>query len=209
VKREFLNFALALVLGGLTAFGLFWLMQVLVSVSGELKEGGGSISVEFVRLKRDSTPPIKKREKPKREKPQQQPPPPQMDMAKNMRPGDAVGAIVPDVDTSMELEKATNLTAGGASDRDPVPLVRVDPEYPPRARQQGIEGYVDVEFTITPLGTIADATVIDSRPPYVFDRAALRAVRKYRYNPQIEEGVATSRPGVQLRLRFTMPKGRR
>jgi protein TonB len=86
--------------------------------------------------------------------------------------------------------------------------VRVDPDYPPRAKQQGIEGWVEIEFTISPVGTIQDARVIASKPAYVFDRAALRAVKKWRYNPKTDEGVAVARPGVQVRLRFELPKGR-
>ena len=90
-----------------------------------------------------------------------------------------------------------------------MPLVRVDPEYPPRAKQQGIEGWVELEFTISPAGTVQDAVVIGSNPAYVFDRAALRAVRKWRYNPKIEGGVAVARKGVQVRLRFEIPRERR
>ncbi len=201
------RFVLVVSLGILTSFALFWVMQALVGVTGELKEGGKSLSVDYVRLKRDNTPEIKKREPPKREKPKQQPPPPQMNMAKAMRPGDAVGAIVPMVDTGVELEKATSLGAGG-SDRYVVPLVRVDPDYPPRARQRGIEGYVDIEFSISPVGTVQNATVIGPDPSFVFDRAALRAVRKWKYNPKIENGIAVPRHGIQVRLRFELASSR-
>jgi len=198
----------AVALGVVTAFGLFWVMQALIGVSGELKEAGGRLAVDFVRLRRDNAPEMKKREPPKREKPEQAPPPPEMNMAKAMNPGDAVGEIIPIADTGMELEKATSLGTGGGSDRDIVPLVRVDPEYPPRAKQQGIEGWVELEFTISPVGTVQDAVVIASKPSYVFDRAALRAVRKWRYNPKTEDGVAVARKGVQVRLRFEIPRGR-
>ena len=198
----------AVFLGALTAFGLFWVMQALIGVSGELKDAGKRLSVDFVRLRRDHTPEMKKREPPQREKPEQQPAPPQMNLAKAMNPGDAVGDIVPIMDTSAELEKATSLGAGTASDRDIVPLVRVDPEYPPRAKQQGIEGWVEIEFTISPVGTVEDAVVIAANPSFVFDRAALRAVRKWRYNPKTEQGVAVARAGVQVRLRFEIPRGR-
>ena len=179
MTRFFARSIVVAFLGVLTAFGLFWVMQALIGVSGELKEAGRRFTVDFVRLRRDNTPEIKKREPPKREKPEQQPPPPEMNLAKNMNPGDAVGEIIPIIDTGMELEKATALGAGGGGDRDVVPLVRVDPEYPPRARQQGIEGWVEVEFTISPVGTVQDAVVIASKPTFVFDRAALRAIRKW------------------------------
>lgn len=124
-------------------------------------------------------------------------------MAKAINPSEAVNAIVPMIDTSAELEKATSLGTGGR-DQDVVPLVRVDPDYPPRARQRGIEGYVDLEFTISAVGTVQDAKVIGSNPAYVFDRSALSAVRKWKYNPKIENGVAVSRSGVRVRLTFEL-----
>ena len=202
------RFLVVAVAGMFTAFVLFWVMQALVSVTGELQEGGGNLHVDFVRLRRDTAPAEKQREPPKREKPEQPPPPPEMNLAQNLNPSEAVGDIVPLVDTGVELEQATSLGAGG-SDSDVVPLVRVDPDYPARAKQQGIEGYVDVRFTISPAGTVQDPVVIGSNPSLVFDRAALQAVRKWRYNPKIENGVAVSRPGVMVRLRFELGKSSR
>ncbi len=195
-------------LGILTAFGLFWGMQAMIGVTGELKEGGSRLTVDFVRLRKDRTPEMKKREPPKREKPEQPPPPPEMNMAQNMKPSDAVGDIVPIADTGTQLAKATSLGVGG-SDREIVPLVRVDPEYPPRAKQRGIRGWVELEFTITKVGTVKDERVLRSEPAYVFDRAALQAVRRWRYNPQIEEGIAVEHPGQQIRFVFEPPKGGR
>ena len=195
-------------LGVVTAFALMWVMQALVSVTGELAERGTRLSIDFVRLRRDTAPEVKEREPPKRQKPEQAPAPPQMNMAQNIQPGDAVGDMLPVVDTSVELEAATSLGTGAGGDRGIVPLVRVDPDYPPRARQQGLTGWVEVEFTITPAGTVSDARVVASDPPYVFDRATLRAVRRWRYNPKIEDGVAVARSGVLVRVRFDDPGGR-
>jgi hypothetical protein len=106
-----LRFPIAVGLGLLTTFGLFWVMQALVGVSGELKEGRASPKVEFVRLKRDSAPETKQRETPRRQKPEQQPPPPEMNLAKNVDPGEAVGEIASFADTSAELAEA--VAAGG------------------------------------------------------------------------------------------------
>ena len=195
--------SIAIGLACIVTFGLFWAMQALIGMSGQLKEGGPAPSIEFVRLKRDSTPEEKKREPPKREKPEQQPPPPEMDLAKNMNPSDAVGEIMPMADTAVELEKASSLGAGGG-DRDVVPLVRVDPQYPPQAKQRRIEGWVDVEFTIGPAGTVVDPKVIGADPPGIFEQATLRAVRRYRYNAKIVDGVAVARHGIQLRIRFKL-----
>ena len=65
----------AIALACLITFGLFWAMQALIGVTGELKEGGAPPSIDFVRLRKDNQPELKKREPPKREKPDQPPPP--------------------------------------------------------------------------------------------------------------------------------------
>jgi len=201
ISRLPVSTALAL----LVTFGLFWTMQALVGVSGELKEGSTSPSIEFVRLKRDSRPVEKEREPPKREKPDQPPPPPEMNLAKNINPGEAVGEILPMADMDVELGKATKLGAGGG-DTDAVPLARVDPEYPPRAKQRRIEGWVDIEFTIGPAGTIQNAKIIGANPRAVFEQAALRAVRRWRYSPKVVDGKAVAQHGVQVRVRFELDR---
>jgi protein TonB len=112
------------------------------------------------------------------------------------------------VDTGLELAKATSLGAGGG-DRQAVPLVRVDAQYPPRAKQLRIEGWVEVAFGVTKVGTVKDATVIGSKPSLIFDRAAIDAVRRWRYNPKIENGSAVEQPGQMFRFEFNLPKGGR
>jgi protein TonB len=190
----------------LVTFGLFWTMQMLVSVTGELREGMSSRSIEFVRLKRDNTPETKKREPPKREKPDQPPPPPDISMSKaSLDPGAGVGAIMSALDIGDAL--AGGIAAAGGSDRDVVPLVRIDPDYPMRARQRKVEGWVMVEFTISKTGSIKNAVVTSSHPGTIFDRAALQAVRKWKYNPKIEHGKAVERSGVKVRLDFDMEDG--
>ncbi len=198
-----LRLPIAVALACVVTFGLFWAMQALIGASGELKEGTSAPHIEFVRLKRDRTPEVKKREPPKREKPEQQPPPPEMNLAKNINPSDAVGEIMPMLDTAVELEKAASLGAGGG-DRDVVPLVRIDPQYPPKAKQRRIEGWVEIEFTIGPAGTVDNPKVIGAHPPTVFERSALRAVRRWRYNAKIVDGVAVAQHGVRVRIRFKL-----
>ena len=193
------SFALAV----LITFGLFWTMQALIGVTGELKEGRNAGSIEFVRLKRDSRPVEKKREPPKRAKPDHPPPPPEMNLAKNINPSEAVGTIIPMADAAVELGKATSLGAGGG-DSDIVPLVRVEPQYPPKARQRRIQGWVELVFSISPAGTVENPKVLAAYPPSVFEQAALRAVRRWRYNPKVVDGAAVTRHGVKVRMRFEL-----
>jgi periplasmic protein TonB len=90
------------------------------------------------------------------------------------------------------------------SDRDVLPLVRVEPAYPPRAVEQNIEGWVQVQYSVTAIGTVRDVTVIASEPGTTFDDAAVKAVARWRYNPRIDGGVAVERVGMQTVIRFTL-----
>ena len=185
-------------------FGLFWVMQALIGVAGELLEDKPSLIVDFVRLKRDTEPETKKREIPDRKQPEQPPPPPQINFSENLNPDDAIGVIVPDVDVRLELASA-DLGTGG-SDRDVVPLVRVEPQYPMSAKQRGVEGWVELRFTITKAGTVANIVVTASNPGTVFNKAAVNAVSKWKYNPKVKNGTAVDRPGVRQRIKFELPR---
>ena len=195
------RFATSTGLAILVTFGLFWAMQALITVGYELLEGGEQLSIEFVRLKRDTTPPESKREPPKREKPKQPPPPPDISRSRTtLDPGEGVAAIAPQIDPTASIE--TGIGGTGGSDRDVVPLVKTEPEYPAQAEARGITGWVTVEFTIAKTGAVKDPVVLASRPERVFDRAALTAVRRWKYNPKIVDGEAVERPGMQITFEF-------
>ncbi len=189
---------------GAVTFALFWVMQALIGVAGEVLEEKPSLVVDFVRLKRDSDPETKKREIPDRKPPEQPPPPPQMNFSQNLNADDAIGVIGLAVDTEFEL-LAADLGTGG-SDRDVVPLVRVEPQYPMSAKQRGVEGWVELRFTITAMGTVVDIVVTASVPGTIFNRAAVHAVSKWKYNPKVENGTAVDRPGVRQRIKFELPR---
>ena len=89
-------------------------------------------------------------------------------------------------------------------DRDVLPIVRVPPDYPAREAEKGVEGWVKVQFSITAIGTVRDATVVDGEPKGAFDDAALKAIARWRYNPRIESGVAVERVGLQTVIRFQL-----
>jgi protein TonB len=57
------------------------------------------------------------------------------------------------------------------------------PQYPPAAYRDGTSGEVQVEFTVNTDGSVSNARVIHADPPRVFDRAALTAVKRWRFQP--------------------------
>ncbi len=89
-------------------------------------------------------------------------------------------------------------------DGDVVPIVRPPPDYPPRAITNGREGWVQVRFSVTAIGTVRDAVVVASEPDTIFDEAALKAIARWRYNPRVEGGEAVERVGLQTVIRFEL-----
>lgn len=194
---------LALVIACVVTFGLFWTMQALVSTDAQLIDSKPSPKIEFVRLRRDTTPEIKKREPPKRQKPEEAPPPPEINVSKaSLEPSGDLSAFIANFNAGDAL--AGGVGMGSGADRDATPLVRIEPEYPMRMRQRGIEGAVGITFTIAKAGTVKDAQIDYSQPPGVFDKAALAAVRRWRYNPKIVDGRAVERPGQKVWFPFSM-----
>lgn len=183
-------------------FGLFYLMQALILGNDmKLGEAGGHM-IDFVRLKKDSEVETKKRKMPDKKEPEEPPPPPDLTTTRMNKPSQDIGDMAFAIDVNVDVG-GTDI-AIAASDSDVIPIVRVQPQYPLRASERGIEGWVEVEFTISKLGTVKDPFVINSHPSSIFDRSALKAIRKWKYNPKIEDGEAVERSGVKIRLRFEL-----
>jgi len=200
--RHLISGGMALVV----TFGLFWVMQALVSMEGSgLGDAGPRYNIDFVRLKRDEQLNEKKRKMPDRKPPEEQPPPPPMNLTQNLRPDQNVAGIDVGIDLGLDVAGAGFVAAQG--DTDIVPMVRVNPQYPIRAEERGIEGWVELEFTINETGAVILAKVTNAKPKGVFDRSALRAIKRWKYNPKVEDGVAVERPGVTVRLVFNLEDG--
>lgn len=85
-------------------------------------------------------------------------------------------------------------------DTPPTPRSQLRPLYPPRARLHRIEGWVDLEFTVTPEGAVENIRVIHSSPEDTFDRSAVQAAARWSFNP----GRHQNRPvAVRVRQRIT------
>ncbi|MES2605517.1 MAG: energy transducer TonB [Pseudomonadota bacterium] len=194
-----LRFPFALIIGLLLNGAMFYTLYALTNVSFDI-EVKEATRIEFTRLRRDSETQTRREEKVERE-----PPPPTPEIpnisASSANVGGNVVTLAPTVDTSGAMQ-GLKLSAG--SDRDVVPLVRINPEYPPRALSRGQEGWVQVQFTITENGSVADAIVVDASPKGVFDDAAIKAILRWKYNPKVEGAVAVARKGMQTVLRFQL-----
>jgi len=201
-----LRYAISLGLAVFVTFGLFFMMQSLISMQGrgdaDVVRGG---TIEFVRLRRESDTQSRNREMPKKQQDKDQPPPPpSLDLAKAQRPS-AGGVTIGIPDMSADISMSGGLNIGAApADTEATPVLRVPPVYPTRAQERGIEGWVVVEFTITPTGAVRDPIVLDSEPSSIFNRAAIRTIRKWKYKPKIVDGTPVEQPGIQQKITFEL-----
>jgi protein TonB len=208
-----LRFPIAFSMALLIATGLFGFLRALTGTRGEFDAGQVPVKIEFARLRSDTEIEEKKRAKPE---PEKRPAPPvttELNITK-----EAVDSLEDDlaIDRTLSADvdvgglrfgKGGDGVFGGAGigDRDSIPLVRVEPSYPERAAERGLEGWVEVEFTISASGTVRDPKIVASTSN-VFHKAVLDAIRKWKYQPKIEDGKPVERPGERTVLKFTLEK---
>lgn len=105
--------------------------------------------------------------------------------------------LTPEVDVGEGL-------AIGLSDGNYLPIVKVQPVYPRKALQRGIEGYSIVAFDVGADGSVRNPRVIESEPGTMFNAASIKAALRFRYKPRIEEGQAIAVTGVRNRFTFEL-----
>jgi len=87
-----------------------------------------------------------------------------------------------------------------------VPFIKIAPQYPAVAASKGVEGYVDIMFDVTELGSTDNIRIIGYVPSSVFNKSVIKAVRGWKYKPNEVDGVAVRTFDVKDRIRFAMEK---
>ncbi|HTE40552.1 MAG TPA: energy transducer TonB [Steroidobacteraceae bacterium] len=77
----------------------------------------------------------------------------------------------------------------------------VMPEMPEAARRKKLEGWVEVVFTVNEKGLVSEAQVRSSSPEEVFDDAAVKAVKQWRFEPATKDGKPVATRSM-IRLKF-------
>lgn len=88
--------------------------------------------------------------------------------------------------------------------REQIPLYRFAPEYPRTSKQ----GYVTLEFTVDEEGFVKNPKAIDGENMDSFSKAAIKAVKDYRFAPRFENGQPVSTDGLKTRFTFRMVRRR-
>lgn len=80
-------------------------------------------------------------------------------------------------------------------------ISRTPPEYPAYAQDNGLEGFVELEFVVQRNGRVDDRSirVINARPERVFDDSARDAIARWQFEPGQQPRRATQRLTFRLR----------
>ena len=194
------RYAFSVAIGVVVTISLLFVMQLLIA-SGKtaLTKPRDRTKLEFVRVKRNESLNVADFTPEKPPKPPETPPETPPQDLDNMDPNAPTINIAPPT-----VATETNIGGPGGmniAEGDYLPIVRVAPVYPARALSRGLEGYVDMSFTVTTAGTVRDPIVMFSTSS-LFERAALRAVLKFKYKPRVVDGVPVDVVGVKTRISF-------
>jgi TonB family protein len=83
------------------------------------------------------------------------------------------------------------------------PLKTVQPKYPEKAERQRLQGWVQLDFTVTESGEVKDVAAHDASAPGVFDQAAIEALSQWRYQPVLRDGKPVAQR-ARIRIRFNL-----
>ncbi|NMP80114.1 energy transducer TonB [Pseudoalteromonas arctica] len=196
----FIKTSTAVIGGAAMTFAAFAFMQYLIS--GEQRapvKPGDDIIVEIFQAPEDSK---------LRHIQKIQPPPPIPKVPQKAPPLDtsadpvlAISDFTPITidDFGGDINNTINRPTGDAT-----PIVRINPKYPTTAARDGIQGWVQLSFSISPTGEVIDPVVINAEPKRTFDREAIRAIKRWKYRPKVIEGVAQLQTGQTVQLDFKL-----
>ena len=184
-------------------FGLFLVMFKLVSMGGDQQSQLEPVyGIRFGPVEIPDEVVEKSRSKPRKPPPLREPPTPRMRVSSMDQAIPEMSRMnIPEFDVPLSGGAGMFIgnfeQRGNAAEGDIIPIVRINPVYPRDAAMNGIEGWVKIEFTITETGTVKSPRVIDSMPPRVFNREAIRAILKWKFKPRVVEGVPVERQATQ------------
>lgn len=165
---------------------LFGVAPLLGSERGKPKDDLGSVAVNLIKLAPPKPPQQQKAKRISKPKPQQK---------RDFTP-DLVSPALSGSGSGMDLGVVIDLNGIGGGDMGgdfvfeayeldtaPTVMVRVPPAYPYRAREQGIEGVVQVKLLVLSDGSVGQVIVLGARPEGIFEEAVRKAVPRWKFKP--------------------------
>lgn len=194
-----MRYLLALPAGILMALLLFSGVAFMVAPPSVITDSSQTAQqVNFLRAPEDTSLQHRERTLPPPPEPPVSPAAPSVSTTATINPPAlSMPTIVADLTVSTQGQMGDLLSGISVADKEVMPLVRPAATYPSRALARRIEGRVTARLSITPEGTVSDVDVINSEPPGIFDREAVRALYRYRFEPKTVNGVAVAQTATQ------------
>lgn len=107
-------------------------------------------------------------------------------------------------------------TETSAESRNLMPITRINPEYPVQALSEGLQGWVQLEFSVDAAGNVSNVSVVkncvwpqtgteeECTANTLFDEVATTALAQWKYAPSTGDGSAVKAEGVQTIMKFTL-----
>ncbi|WP_438862811.1 TonB family protein [Neptunicella sp.] len=182
-------------------FALFLLMQYLIQSDAEMPVETQPYTIIDPVFAKQDTPETTRKILPPLPKMTEQPKTQSLQETSNdMNPNDFA------INTKFNIEtaKTVALTDFIHQDAEAKPIFRVQPKYPLDAARKGITGWVKLSFDINAAGAVENVAVIDSEPKRVFDNEARRALQRWKYKPQMANGVTQTQYNQRVMLSFNL-----
>lgn len=197
----------ALFSGVLISIGLFFGMHLMISSDNKQVADNKKIPyLVYLSDKQDTKIEKKKRVKPK--EPEKKEPTKKIKIIKtNITPKinqnvkvkplqSSIAPKVTDISTISSLSgaqvQAPVVSAPTLYDAKSLEILRkVNPKYPRRAKIKKQSGSVQLSFLISKSGSVSNIVVLKSNPKDVFEKAAIKAIKKWKFKQSNEEKNAT------------------
>jgi len=84
------------------------------------------------------------------------------------------------------------------------PIKRPPVRYPRREARRGVEGWVQLSYVVNPDGSVGETLIEDSSGRESFEKEALRAMRRWRFEPATMNGEPIEQCHTKVLLNFQM-----
>ncbi len=173
-----------------------------------------SPQIQMIRLKRPDSMVERKKSPPPPDKQIRRPKPALMKNCTMQRPrwpfevNDRLPSVpgslaLPPIETNLNSLNLSDLFGVGDLDRPLTTLSRMPPIYPLAAKRRGVEGWVAVRFVVNKQGRVEEITIVEAKPPGLFETSVQRCVAAWRFKPGTIEGEPV-RVWAETTIRFEL-----
>lgn len=110
----------------------------------------------------------------------------------------------PDINVALPGELGEMPDMDFTQESEAVPMFRTQPNYPIVAQQRGLEGWVLLKYDVDTSGALSNIDVLDSEPRRIFDKEAVRALKKWKFKPAMTNGQPIASVGQTVKIEFNM-----